>query len=335
MSMTPPDQAGTANNQTPREAAGSSGVVGGFITASDLARGDKLFFGAGRAVRGAFGFLTVLTLFAAFGVAFTLEQIGERTMAPIYDEAIDCAYHNVCPMISGTVKVPRVQHHRPPAPPPTVSVAQYRASMLLRDRLLMAWQLSPWVVGAIAFPFFLWLFTSVFRGKPARVVVLNAPLGVHTDLRKMIRRELRPYGHVIAVVEAQRGVDEDARLRTRIATVRTKVAMNLRAFFARATTLAVRATPEWRAATTQAFARASDAVIVDLSIGVPADWGAIAQQASRCVFVSAWGRHEQAEAAFAALGAAGQCFFYAPDGEIQRRSQFRAAMLAAMRAAHA
>jgi hypothetical protein len=99
--------------------------------------------------------------------------------------------------------------------------------------------------------------------------------------------------------------------------------------------LSVNATPEWRPAATQLLADSSDALIVDLSNGAPDDWSVIQPQAARCVFVSAWGRYEQAEAAFASLGLPGQCFFYAPDGEIQRRGLFRAALLAAMRAAHA
>src|SRR5262249_41670444 len=154
----------------------------------DLVRGDKLFFGAGRLLRNALAFLTLLMLVAAFGVAFALEQIGERTMAPIYDQAIDCAYHHVCEIPSGTVKLPRIQNPRRPPAPPAVSEAQYRADMLLKGRLLMAWQLSQWVSAAIAIPFFLWLLACVLRGKPARVIVLNTPRRAGADLRKMLRR---------------------------------------------------------------------------------------------------------------------------------------------------
>jgi hypothetical protein len=53
------------------------------------------------------------------------------------------------------------------------------------------------------------------------------------------------------------------------------------------------------------------------------------------VFVSLWGKTEEAQAALSRLGFANSCFHYAPDGEIQRRAEFRAAVLAAMRATHA
>jgi len=207
--------------------------------------------------------------------------------------------------------------------------------LVLKQEILNAESLLPLLLGAVALPFFLSFLACVFRGKPARVVMLNASRPAGADIRKMIRRELRPYGHIIALQEGARGIDNDGRLGACARLIRNKLAMNLRAFFARNVTLPVRATTEWRPTTTQLLARSSDALIVDLSNGAPQHWEIFQPLASRCVFVSAWGQQDQAEAAFASLGLPGQCFFYAPDGEIQRRGQFRAAMLAAMRAAHA
>jgi hypothetical protein len=54
----------------------------------------------------------------------------------------------------------------------------------------------------------------------------------------------------------------------------------------------------------------------------------------RAVIVADWSNLEAAEAALQDWIANAPCFAYAPDGEIQRRGLFRAAMLAAMRAAH-
>src|SRR5262249_12026174 len=95
-------------------------------------------------------------------------------------------------------------------------------------------------------------------------------------------------------------------------------------------TLVVGGSPELAAL----LASSSDALIVDLSDGLPADWSTLQAAVSRCVFVSAWGQHEAAEAAFASLGVAGPMLCLSPGWEMQRRGQFRAAVLNAMRAAH-
>lgn len=82
----------------------------------------------------------------------------------------------------------------------------------------------------------------------------------------------------------------------------------------------------------------SDAIVVDLSDGGSWALAACIQAegaASRCVFVALWGRLEEAEAALRAAGLSQRVFPYAPDGEMQRRPLFRAAMLEAMRATHA
>ncbi|MFT3729536.1 MAG: hypothetical protein QM759_17065 [Terricaulis sp.] len=327
MSMAPPDQAGPTMGSSAMTR--DSDTIPSFISAKDLARGDKLFFGAGRRVRRVLGFLTVFVLVSALAIAFVMEQGGERVMSPIYDSAVSCSYDYICTPVAGRVIDPVIVHPKPRPPPPTISRAQFRANMLLHDRLLMSWQLSPWVLGATAIPLFFWLLACVFRSKAARVAALNLrSTRAQSDMRKMMRRELRPYGYVIAPCPKS---GHDADVDKFAASLRHRFALNVRTLFANHATLSPSAGP----AVTDVLARSSDVVIVDLSNGAPSDWSLIQPQAARCVFVSAWGQHEQAEAVFAGLNQPGQCFFYAPDGEIQRRGQFRAAMLAAMRAAHA
>ncbi|HVT55104.1 MAG TPA: hypothetical protein VHD34_03520, partial [Xanthobacteraceae bacterium] len=167
---------------------------------------------------------------------------------------------------------------------------------------------------------------SIFGPRVARVSYMRANAthgGAH------FARELRPFGHVVVCRTSGGGRAASAEAIT--GALGNRIAMNLRALCADREVRTLNAASD----ATPALMEASDAVIVDLSDGAPADWDAIKPEARRCVFVAAWGVHEQAEATFAALGVPGQCFFYAPDGEIQRRSQFRAAVLAAMRAAHA
>jgi len=178
---------------------------------------------------------------------------------------------------------------------------------------------------ALAFAGF-WVLASLFRLRPARVCYMrpDLPLG-----GARFTHDLRPYGHVIAYRTASNGAGK-AKLGVVARRLSHRFALNLRNLFTDRQTLSLNAAPEL----TQMLAQASDVLIVDLSAGAPRDWDLIQPQAKRCVFVSAWGQYEHAEAAFAALAAHGQCFYYAPDGEIQRRGQFRAAVLAAMRAAH-
>lgn len=239
--------------------------VPGFISAKDLARGDGLFFGAGRAVRRGLGALVVLAVLALLGAgAAAALHIG------VARELVPAA-----------------------------------------------------AVAALGFGV-LWFFASLLRLHPARVCYVRARAN-HGARR--FTRELRPYGHVIVYRAGGRAGDA----RHVASSLHNRLALNLRALCSDQQTLTLSAAPE----VTQLLARSSDALIIDLSNGRPADWDMIQGEAARCVFVSAWGAHAQAETAFAGLGVPGQCFFYAPDGEIQRRGQFRTAMLVAMRAAHA
>jgi hypothetical protein len=230
-----------------------------------LARGDKLFFGAGRTLRRSLGVLAGVAALALVG-AIAAPALGV----------------NVAPKI-------------------VLDVA----------------------AAASAFAA-LWFLASLFRLHPARLCLLRSNVQYGGD---RFTHDLRPYGHVIVYR------DRDAKAptaRSVTSRLRNLLALNLRAMFCDRQTLTLDAAREL----TPLLAQAGDALIIDLSIGAPRDWDLLQPQASRCVFVSAWGQHEKAEAAFAALGLPGQCFFYAPDGEIQRRGLFRAALLEAMRRAH-
>ena len=263
MSMTPPDQAGMGSGA--QAMAREAPSLPSFVTAKDLAQGERLFFGPGRAVRRGLAAIAVLATLMLFGA---------------------------------------------------VAGAAFGASVS-RDIIVSA------AVAAIACGA-LWFLASVFRMHPARLCYVRA------DAREGARhftRELRPYGHVI-VYRAQGRAGDAQRVAS---SLRNRVALNLRALFSDHQTMTLSAEPSL----TRLLAGASDALIVDLSNRAPEDWALMRPYASRCVFVSAWPLHEQADATLASLGLPGQCFFYAPDGEIQRRGQFRAALLAAMRAAHA
>lgn len=172
-----------------------------------------------------------------------------------------------------------------------------------------------------------WAVAVAFRRHPARVLVLG---GRDIALQRMIERELRPFGH-IARPDAPDGpyVRNAADYRALARRMGKRIRLNFATALSTREALPVRASEAWRPLVRQLLADSSDVLIVDLSESV--DLAAL-EQRERCVFVTLWGGIDAAEAALRQAGIDAPCFFYAPDGEMQRRGQFRAAMLAAIRA---
>lgn len=184
-------------------------------------------------------------------------------------------------------------------------------------------------------PLALWFIAVAFRAKPARVAVLApgpSPL-TRAPLARFIRRELGPFGHVLKHAGAG-PIRSAARYRAAADAMANKLAMNLRAARPGAAALDLGASPAWADLARALGAASADVVVVDLSQDAPAQIAHVEAWAPRAVFVALWGRADDAQAALAAHGLAHACFYYAPDGEMQRRGSFRAAMLAAMRATH-
>ena len=186
----------------------------------------------------------------------------------------------------------------------------------------------------------LWIAILALRPKPARICVVRPALTLaRTPLRAAIAHELRPYGHVVTLASGAEGlvVRSAADYRARAADFGKRVGLNLINMSTRRETLALGASDQWRPLVLNLLLDSSDAVVVDLSDG--GSWALEAIQregvAARCVFVALWGKLEEADAALRAAGLSQRCFPYAPDGEMQRRPAFRAAMLTAMRATHA
>lgn len=186
----------------------------------------------------------------------------------------------------------------------------------------------------------LWISMLALRLKPARVcVVCPAFAAARAPLRRAIAGELRPYGHVVSLASGMEGVvvRSAADYRARALELGNRMGLNLVNMGTRRETLALSASDAWRPLVLNLLLDSSDAIVVDLSDG--GSWALAAIQAEgaidRCVFVALWGRLEAAEAALRAAGLARRCYPYAPDGEMQRRPLFRAAMLEAMRATHA
>lgn len=189
----------------------------------------------------------------------------------------------------------------------------------------------------------IWAAAIALRRKPARIVVVrhrSAPSYV-APLRRMLRRELKPFGHVVGMAPdggAIAPVAQARQYRRLGRKLRSRIALNLRSAISHGATLSVAATQQWRPVAQRFLIDSADAVVVDLT---EAGDGASELEAiracgaeDRAVFVSIWGDAERAQASLRDAGLAHECFFYAPDGEMQHRGEFRAAMLGAMRAAH-
>jgi len=252
--------------------------VPGFIGAADLAKGERLFFGAAMIARRAFGLVAILGVAGLIG-AVVADAFG---LLP--------------------------------------------ATIAADDGLIAALALVA-LVGGLG-----WFALRALRLKPARISVIlpDVPRGERDALNRMVGGELRPFGHVVSLAAGEEGraVRSAAGYRAAAGGLRNLVARNLRP-------LRLAACAAWRPLMLQLLADSADVIVVDVSNAANAPLPALRDNARRCVFVCLWGRLEEAETALAAAGVEAPCFYYAPDGEMQRRGQFRAALLGAMRATHA
>ncbi|MBY0562546.1 MAG: hypothetical protein K2P58_00065 [Hyphomonadaceae bacterium] len=185
----------------------------------------------------------------------------------------------------------------------------------------------------------LWLFASIFRAKPARILFLasRADAATRAPARRMLSTELRPFGHILSFAQrAEAGaVRSAADYRARANAMRSLIGMNISAMLA-PEALPLSASDHWRAMIFDLALASSDVVIADLSDGGDSTLSALAAEGAipRCVFVCLWGRLDEASAGLRTHQIEAPCFYYAPDGEMQRRSGFRAAVLSALRATH-
>jgi len=187
-----------------------------------------------------------------------------------------------------------------------------------------------------------WVLAAAFRPKPARIVVVARPLPRRfaVSLRRMIHRELRPFGHIMAMAQrpgvVESAVVSNARDYRRLARrLHDRLGQNLRAMITNAVTLPVLANRRWRRMTQELLLDSADAIVVDMSCLRETSFAELAllREAGieqRIVFVAIWGWVERAEAALRGAGLSQTCFAYAPDGEMQHRNGFRDAMLEAM-----
>jgi hypothetical protein len=199
-----------------------------------------------------------------------------------------------------------------------------------------------------------WLLLIALRRYPVRVVLMRKLDQRHlsTPLDAAIRDDLIDYGHIIEFSDrylpptqlnqltSGHGAVFNARdYRNLALRLGNRTALNVRAALSGKFALKVRCTQAWWKTTAHLLGDSSDVLLVDLSQiadGAPWELDLVQELGAerRTVFIALWGKLEEAEAALAARGIDAVVHHYAPDGESQRRPQFRAAMLGAMRATH-
>ena len=317
--------------------------VPGFISPADLVRGELLFFGWGRAVRVWSG-RAIFAYFALILVtaALTPDQAPMTTETRFWIDVAGMRFDSddvfaVLGLVGLSVTAIwffASAFRRKPARVLLLRKFNVRALSMPLERM-MARELRPY--GHIAslsdrhirHDTWGWLsmaMLSLSNPLAALWFVIGAP--VRFVWRLFDRSRMGP----VIVLNARDYRNLARRLRDRIG-LNVQIATGSKEAFL------IRTSDAWWRMVVRLMMESSDAILVDLSqvsAGTAWELDVIREEnaAARCVFVSLWGKAEEAQAALARLGFANTCFHYAPDGEIQRRAEFRAAMLGAMRTTH-
>jgi hypothetical protein len=318
--------------------------VPGFVAPADLAKGDRLFFGWGRRVRVWSGATIYLSLLGVFG-AVVVQQLT-------------------------------LESHTRGELDPVEAFGRANAAMSVGYGFAYAFGAAILV----------WFFATIFRRKPARVLLLRKfnVRALSEPVERMLAHELRPYGHVAALSDkfirrdrwgwvqgailsignplaflwfvvgmpirlVWRLFDRSAMgpavvlnardYRNLARRLRDRLGLNAQVALVSKEAFLVRTSDAWWQMVARLLMDSSDVIVVDLSQvteGTAWELDAIQQEDAlgRCVFVAIWGKLEAAGASLRARGIDAPIHAYAPDGEMQRRAPFRAAMLGAMRATH-
>lgn len=307
-------------------------VVPGFIKPKDLARrGQKLFFGWGRAVRMWSGWGVYLCLLAILALVVSTE-LGVLSEAQAESISINIGMGVLGLLIVWLVSSALRRH------PARVLLLRKFNERHLAEPLerMIAHELRPYGHTAslsdkyIRRDYFGWVQMALLSlSNPLAAAWFVIGLPIRFVWRLVDRSAMGP-----AVVMSARDYRNLAR------RLRDRIGLNLQVALVSKEAFLVRTSDAWWRMVVKLLFDSADVIVVDLSqVAEGTAWELDLLRAEnalpRCVFVSLWGKLDEAEAALAARGIAAPVFHYAPDGEIQRRTPFRSAMLGAMCATHA
>jgi hypothetical protein len=304
-------------------------AVPGFIKREDLEKkGARLFFGAGRTVRAWSGWIFFL-VFAGILIAAAWAQTRYYTIGISDDVAGALGIAFLAPLIIWFIATAL---RRKPARILLLRKFNERHVSDPLERMLTQ-ELRPYGhVASLSDKYikrdtFGWLGTAALSlSNPLAAIWFVIGMPIRFVWRLFDRSAMGP-----AVVLNARDYRNLAK------RLRDRIGLNIQVATTSKEAFLVRTSDAWWQMVVHLLMDSSDALVVDLSqVSSGTEWELDVireeQTQARCVFVSIWGRAEEAEALLRARGFENTCFYYAPDGEMQRRPQFRAAMLAAMRA---
>ncbi len=363
-------------------------VVPGFIEPSDLAKGERLFFGIGRALRkwsgiAFFLFFVGLAIAAGFADQTLRSEIDELGARPFVR---DCATNGAQSSVLESSKVYPCGMWRSSNLTPDL-VAARRAGLIAEAHDEWAYRYGAAAALTLLTPLLIWFLATALRPKPARVLLLRKfnVRAIGEALEKAISNEMRPYGHICSLSDKHIRRDTWGWLSTAVLSLsnplaaawliigapirfvvrlfdrsamgpavvlnardyrnlakrlRNRVGLNLQTALTSKEAFLVRTSDAWWKMVARLLLDSADVIVVDVSqvtAGTAWELETIRAEnaAPRCVFISLWGKGEEAQAAMANFGfAASHCHFYAPDGHMLDRTLFRAAMLGAIKATH-
>lgn len=319
-------------------------VVPGFIKPADIARhGERLFFGWGRAVRvwsGRALFVILAGMFIAVALSPNREPLTTETRFWIdfagmrfdSDDVFAALGLSILSLIGIWFFASALR--RKPARVLLLRKFNQRALSVPLERMI-ARELRPY--GHVASLSDRHIKRDAFGWLSMAALSLTNPIAaiwfvIGSPIRFVYRLFDRSGMGPAVVLNARDYRNLAWRLRDRIG-LNTQVALTSKEAFL------VRTSDAWWQMAVRLLMESSDALVVDISqvtAGTAWELDLIGAEnaAAHCVFVSLWGRAEEARAELARRGIANPCFHYAPDGEMQHRAQFRAALLDAMRATH-
>lgn len=303
--------------------------VPGFIDARDAARGDRLFFGAGRMLRRGAGAMTFAALATVVLIAFIEVARGAPRSAPMPDYAmIPSGAFGVFAIVWLIATIVR---RRPArllllrkfnvrrigeglARVISNELRPYGHVVSLSDRHIRRGRLE-WL-GSLA----------MSLNNPAMAAWLAVTAPVRIVWRLFDRSRMGP-----ALVANARDYRNLAR------RLRDRAGLNLQTALTSKEAFLVRTSDAWWRMTVQLLFESCDAIVVDLTLvaaGTAWELDRIREDRAvgRCVFIAHQGAAETAAAALRAWGFAKACHLYDDGGVMRDRTAFRADLLEAMRA---
>lgn len=339
--------------------------VPGFLRARDLQL--RTFFGWGRRVRMASGFVLFLAIVAIIALVAWAEPASERLLAQAIAQGL---------LAETSADETLLFWSEPEAQGALASLGPSPDTDRVRNGVMLAWP----VTALASLSLLVWIGASALRRRPARILLLRRfnEKKIAAKLKAFLRNELLPFGHIVTLADkhlkhTRAGWLQMALLapgnplaalvlllglplrlfdRSRFGPalvwsawdfrnvarrLRDRIGLNL-VVLGTTEAFVIRTSDQWWQAVVRLLFDSCDAVVVDLTqVAAGTEWELERIReyglAPACIFVARSDASETAEATLRAWGFDRPLFAYDDFGDARERARFRHAMLEAMRAA--